>query len=302
MRDWLTLLAVGLTLLAPVAARAEPGEGAKLVARELMAQGRAQRSVRDFRGALASFSKAHAIMHVPTTLLEAARARADAGMLLEALALLRELQDLTPKPGEPAPFAKARADALELGADLERRVPSLSIDLAGSPRASATTLWIDGVWRADCVSSCRVNPGQHLVVARAPTAQAEEQLELGEGESQKLELVFSPDPPAKVKAFVGTSPTAPLPSSDADTPGPRVSKLTWALGGVALAGLGAGTVFGVSAVGRRDELRQECAPRCAASDVDDVRRRAVFSNLSFGVGVAAAALAVTSYLVGEGRF
>jgi hypothetical protein len=302
MRAWPTLLALALINLLPARARAEPDEGAKLVARELMAKGRTQRDNKDFPGALESFSKAHAIMHVPTTLLEAARARADAGLLLEALALLGELQNLAPKSGEPVPFAKARTDARQLGAELEARVPTLSIDLAGSPQAAATKLWIDGVLRADCVSSCRVNPGKHVVVARAPSAQAEEQLELAERETQKLELVFSPDSRPLPKAFVGASASAGARPSDVAAPGPRVSKLTWALGGVALAGFGAGAGFGLSAVGRRDELQQQCAPRCDPADVEDVRRRAVFSNMSFGVGVAAAALAVTSYLVGEGRF
>jgi len=302
MRVWLTLVALTLAVAVPAQARAEPDEGGKLVARELMAKGRSQREQKDFRGALESFSKAHAIMHVPTTLLEAARARADAGLLHEALRLLQELSDLPPKPGEPAPFALAREGARRLGADLESRLPTLSLDLGGSPQASATRLWIDGISRADCVSTCRLNPGRHLVVARAPTAQAEEQVDLKERETQRLELVFSPDLPAGPRAFVGAAPTAPLPSSDVATPGPRVSKLTMALGGVALVGLGAGTALGLSAVDRRDELRQQCSPHCDPSDVDDVRRRAAFSNLSFGVGVAAAALAVTSYLVGEGRF
>jgi hypothetical protein len=78
---------------------------------------------------------------------------------------------------------------------------------------------------------------------------------------------------------------------------PRVSTLTWTLSGVAVAGLGAGTVLGLSTISRRDELRQQCAPSCAPADVDDVRRRAIFTNLSLGVGVAAAALAVTSYVM-----
>ena len=298
MRHWLTLVTLGLSTVVALPARAEPDEGAKLVARELMAKGRAQRDTKDFQGALASFSKAHAIMHVPTTLVEAARARADAGLLLEALELLHQLQDMAAKPGEPAPFAKARADAQQLGSELEGRVPSLSIDLGGSPRAAATKLWIDGISRPDCVSTCRVNPGRHLVLARAPAAQAEEQIEINEREAQQLELVFSPDPPSIAATGVARSPAA-SPPGDVGAPRPRVSTLTWTLGGVALAGLAAGTVLGLSTVSRRNELRQQCAPSCDPRDVEDVRRRAIFTNVSLGVGVAAAALAVTSYVLGR---
>jgi hypothetical protein len=144
-----------------------------------------------------------------------------------------------------------------------------------------------------------VNPGRHLVLARAPAAQAEEQIEINEREAQQLELVFSPDPPANAATGVARSPAAPPPPGDVGAPRPRVSTLTWTLGGVAVAGLGAGTVLGLSTVSRRNELRQQCAPSCAPGDVEDVRRRAIFTNLSLGVGVAAAALAVTSYVLGR---
>src|SRR5258707_607951 len=107
MRSWLTLLAIGLGGALAATAQAEPDEGAKLVARELMAKGRAQREAKDLKGALESFSKAHAIMHVPTTLLELLRARADAGLLVEALELLPELSAQPARAGEPAPFTRA---------------------------------------------------------------------------------------------------------------------------------------------------------------------------------------------------
>jgi len=302
MRFGLTLAAWGLAATFATRASAEPDEGAKLVARELMAKGRAERDAQDFQGALASFSKAHAIMHVPTTLLEAARARVDVGRLLDALVLLRELPSLAPRPGEPLPFAKARADAVALAADLDDRVPRLSVDLGGSPQLAATTLWIDGVLRPDCQSRCRLDPGRHVIVALAPRAKAEEQLQLGERETQRLELVFSPEPALKAaQVWPATATTATSPH-DAVASRPRVSALTWALSGVALAGLGTGTVLGLGAVSRRDELRQQCAPSCAQSDVDAVRRRATFANLSLGVGLCAAALAVTSYVAWRADF
>jgi len=302
MRFGLTLAAWGLAAAFATRARAEPDEGAKLVARELMAKGRAERDAKDFQGALASFSKAHAIMRVPTTLLEAARARADVGHLLEALALLRELPLIAPRPGEPLPFAKARADAVALAADLDDRVPRLGIDLGGSPQLSATKLWIDGVSRPDCLNGCRLDPGKHVIVARAPRAQAEEQVRLSERETQRLELVFSPDPALKAARVAPAMATAASLPHDRVAARPRVSPLTWALSGVALAGLGTGTVLGLGAVSRRDELRQQCAPSCAQGDVDDVRRRATFSNLSFGIGLCAAALAVTSYVAWRADF
>jgi hypothetical protein len=288
---------LGLVLLVPGLAQAEPDEGAKLVARELMAKGRAQREAKDFSGALESFSKAHAIMHVPTTLVEAARARADAGLLLEALALLHELSVLPQAPDEPAPFSRARVDGAALGAGLEQRVPSLRIDLSGSPERSATQVSVDGVIRPDCVSSCRLNPGTHVISARTAKAVAVEQLQVAERESPLLELVFSP-----IAMPSGPNAVAATPAATADDTPRRahVPTATWIASGVAMAGMATGAWLGVSAVNERDELRRECAPDCAAADVDDVRRRAVWANVSFGIGLAAAALAVTTYLMGQG--
>ncbi|HVJ21717.1 MAG TPA: hypothetical protein VM686_40210, partial [Polyangiaceae bacterium] len=63
------------------AASAEPAEAEKAEARALMAEGRARREKRDFEGALASFGKADAIMHVPTTSFEVARTQVELGRL-----------------------------------------------------------------------------------------------------------------------------------------------------------------------------------------------------------------------------
>ena len=295
MRRWLTLTAFGLIGATAWHAHAEPDEGAKLVSRELMTQGRSQRDAKDFQGALASFSKAHEIMHVPTTLVEVARARADVGLLLEALALLHDLPLLASRPDEPAAFARARSDARALEIDLEQRIPSLQLDLSGSPQPTATTLWLDGALRPDCVMSCRLNPGLHIVTARTRSAQTEEQLRLVERESRQLELVFSPLPAALTPTSSTSHPTTDPAPDSAGKVSPRVPGWTWAWGSIALASVGAGAAIGLSAVSQRDQLRERCAPNCTPAEVDSVRRRSVYSNVAFGIGATAAALAVVSY-------
>lgn len=279
-------------LLANSQALAEPDEGAKLVARELMAKGRAQRDSADFAGALASFSKAHAIMHVPTTLLEAARARADVGQWLEALELIRELESLPASAGEPAPFARARGDALELARSLAERMPRLRVDLSGAPQGLPPLLTVDGEPRPECASGCFVNPGLHVVVARTPRTMGEEQLTLAEHDQQQLELVFSP-----LAAPVGRGGAEPAQAALTDARASSVPTATWISGGVALAGLAAGTALGLSAVHRRDELRESCAPHCSTEDVERARRQMVLANVAFGVGFGAAAVAVVSYVL-----
>lgn len=285
-------------LLGSAAASAQPDEGAKLVARELMAKGRGQRVAGDLAGALESFSKAHAIMHVPTTLLEVARVQVDGGRWVEALETLRELPSMPPTEGEPAPFTRARSDAQELAQQLEPHVPSIRVDVSGAPQGPPPLVTLDGVARPECVSGCRVNPGPHLVVARTERALAEEQLQVAEGERQVLELVFSPlaaPPPAPLEPGAGVPASRPH-AAVAARPIPLA---TWVAGGIALAGFTAGTVLGVSAVSQRNDLRDRCAPHCSTDDVDQVRREAVLANVSFGVGLSAATLAVVSYVMAK---
>jgi hypothetical protein len=283
------VLVVGL-MQSRVAA-AEPDEGAKLVARELMAKGRAQRESGDREGALESFSKAHAIMHVPTTLLETARACVETGRMLEALQLVSE--PAAPAADEPEPFTRARSEADQLRRELEQRVPRVRIDLSGAPTGPAPTMTIDGAPRPDCVAGCRLNPGRHLVAARTAHALAEEQLQLREGDQQQLELVFSP-------LELPATPPRPGAADAAEAAGPpqrRVPTATWVAGGVAFVSLTMGTVLGLRALHERDRLESRCAPACSTDEVDGVRREVVMSNVAFGVGLSAAALAVVSYVL-----
>ena len=296
VRRGIALLALAASSLVCEAARAEASQADKQAARELMAKGRAQRDAGNLQGALESFSSAHAIMHAPTTLLEMAETQVALGRWLEALALVRQLQATPAQPDDPAPFTRARVEAEELGRKLEMRMPTLRLDLTGSPHPESTRIAIDGTLRADCTQACWLNPGNHALVARSGSAQAEEQLSAVEGETLKLELVFSPElPDPRQVRPIGEE--APKPSAASDrAPASRLPTAVWVLGGVAAAGVASGVVLGLSAVSERNTLRDSCAPRCSTEQVDGVRQRALVANISFGVGAAAAAAAVAAYL------
>jgi hypothetical protein len=66
---------------------------------------------------------------------------------------------------------------------------------------------------------------------------------------------------------------------------------------VAFVSLTMGTVLGLRALHERDRLESRCAPACSTDEVDGVRREVVMSNVAFGVGLSAAALAVVSYVL-----
>jgi hypothetical protein len=289
-------VALALTLLA-TRAQAEQTDADKQLARELMTQGRAARDAGDAVAALAAFSRAHAIMHVPTTLLETARAHFALGQWLEARAVVQELEAVPSAPGEPPAFARARAEATDLGHDLELRMPTLRLDLNGSPEPETTTITIDGAPRPDCTQACWLNPGKHSILARSRSSQAEEQVSATDGAVIGLELVFSPRPHdmRPLPAAEASCRTRDVPRTAPPAPQP-LPKAVWILGGVAVAGAVSGAVLGLTAVSERDSLRESCAPGCSSDRIEGVRRRALVANLSFGIGAAAAAGALAAYV------
>jgi len=117
----LTFFASTLVVTMATTASADPSLSDRETARSLMDDGDAKRDKADFKAALKSYEAADAIMHVPTTGLEVARAQAQLGMLLEARETLGRVNRLPPKPGEPAPFTAARKTAEALTAELGAR-------------------------------------------------------------------------------------------------------------------------------------------------------------------------------------
>src|SRR5436190_23509399 len=73
----LIAVAIGGTapILCPAVARAEPSAADKETARSLMDEGDRKFAAKDYKGALDAYQGAHAIMGVPTTGLEVAKAQ-----------------------------------------------------------------------------------------------------------------------------------------------------------------------------------------------------------------------------------
>jgi len=83
--------------------------------------------------------------------------------------------------------------------------------------------------------------------------------------------------------------TFPAPAAPPSTEAPKASIPlgTWILGGVGVVALGSFAVLGLGARSRANELRTTCAPACASEDVDGLKRRMLFADVSLGVGVLA---------------
>src|SRR5438067_1428679 len=140
-RRLLTACAVSALILGTTpTALAEPSLSDKETARSLMDDGDAKRDKGDFKSALKSYEAADAIMHVPTTGLEVARAQAQLGLLLEARETLGRVIRLPPKPGEPPPFVAARKTAESLSAEIAARIPSVTVLLTNGEVGQAPVI------------------------------------------------------------------------------------------------------------------------------------------------------------------
>jgi hypothetical protein len=122
------LACVALLVASSLVARvsfAEVTAAEKANARELMDRGDDLVEKKQYREALEAYQAADAIMHVPTTGIEVARAQVALGLLVEARETALEVARSPETPGEPAPFAEARDAARQLATALERRIPTL---------------------------------------------------------------------------------------------------------------------------------------------------------------------------------
>jgi len=304
-------------LVHPAELRAEPTAVEKETARALMADGREKRAAGDHKGALQAFQAAHAIMGVPTTGLEVGRSQAAVGLLVEARDTLLAVSRIPVKAGEPAAFAAARKQAIDLADEIAERIPAIRINLQGALPDHPPTVSIDGavVAPASLLVAVKVNPGVHTVVARVDAAEAKITVTLQEGEEKPIALVVpkpttKPEPASSGSVSPASSAApSPSPSSSVTTTAPAApmvatpvaaepgrSPLVWigfATAGVALV---VGGVTGALELSKANAIKEQCegtrCPRAVDGELSTARTLATVSTIGFAVAGAGAVLGV----------
>lgn len=283
----LTLFASTLIVTAATTASADPSLSDRETARSLMDDGDAKRDKSDFKAALKSYEAADAIMHVPTTGLEVARAQAQLGQLLEARETLGRVNRLPPKPGEPAPFAAARKTAEALTAEIGARIPSVTVLVTNPEPGQATVVVFDGeiVPPAASAAPRKVNPGRHSVVARSGALEKKQDFDVAERESKTVTIDLKP--PAAV-----TKPEEPVVTSSGPSSLPKI--LSFGGFGLGLVGIGVGSVTGLMSISQVNDVKKGCpnnvCPTSSQSDIDSAKSLGTISTIAFiagGVGVGA---------------
>jgi len=282
-------------LMVSATALGEPTPAEKETARSLMTEGRSRRAESDLRGALTSFLAADAIMHVPTTGLEVARAQAALGQLVEARETIRQVMRIPVRADDPPPFAEARAHAQELDAELASSVPSIRIDLRGVPADAVAAVTLDGVAIPPAAAGepLKTNPGHHVIVVRVGETSTREETDLVQGQSKVITMVVpaataSPVPAAR-PVPVGSESTAPArtPAKGAAR-GP--STLAYVGLGTAAIGAGVGAVAGLLSIAATNRAKALCVdsicPPFVSEDLEEAQNTARISNVGFAVAGA----------------
>ena len=177
---------------------------------------------------------------------------------------LRWLSELDARLPEVVVQVKTRAGADVVGA---------AVTLDGAPQTAAS------LGRA-----LRLDPGPHVFRADHPDFEpAAQDVIVREGERGRVVTI-----------------TLKRRGEDA-TGAPREVKrpvpwLTWALGGVSVAGFAAFGGFWASGMGDVSNMRASCAPYCTSEQIDEVRPKLDIARVSLGVGGAAALAAIVVYL------
>jgi hypothetical protein len=290
-------------------AQAQPSAAQKETARGLMAEARELRERGDLQGALTRFSAADSLMGVPTTGFEMAVTQADLGKLVEARETLRRVLALPQGPDDPEPFQEARSKARALDQRLQGRIGALHFVVTGVAASESLVVTVDGesVPVAALGLPFRVNPGRHVVVARAGGREAKNEIDALESRTVKVELPLAapqaPDvPPVQLDdAAAAPAPAAP-PSEQAAAPAAtsKVPVITYVAGGVGLAGVLVGGITGMMAVAHKNAAARDCVDgKCPPStwdDLDSARSLAAVSTVGFVVGAVGLGVG-TSFLL-----
>lgn len=159
-----------------------------------------------------------------------------------------------------------------------RELGGATASLDGAPTPTGTPVWVE--------------KGAHRVTVEHEGRTATRSFDATAGErGRAVVLVLAAPTPAP---SASQAPASDSVEPARDRPAPRAGAFVAA--GVAVVGLGAFAYFGSQGTSRRDELERTCAPRCADSDVDAVRKKLLLADAGLAVALVAGGAATYLFL------
>ncbi len=303
-------------LLVSQGARAQAGGGASARADALFAQGKASLEAGDYAHACPKLQESYGLDPAPGTLLALALCHEGVGLTATAWREFRTAAEGATRDGraDRAQFAR------EHMAKLEPKLSRLTLVVPADAPAG-TTVELDGalVARGDLGKASPIDPGHHMLAARAPGRKPwSGTVDLGSEHDAQTVTVGPLVPEGAAAPAVGAAPVPALASApaspppdaqNAEAPAPppdeTPSQATWkrpaglVVAGVGVVALGVGTYFGLSAISKSNDAKKNCSPSSctdggAVSENNDAKTAATISDVTIGVGIAA--VAVGAYL------
>jgi hypothetical protein len=140
-----------------------------------------------------------------------------------------------------------------------------------------------------------VDPGQYELTFTAPgLAPVKMAVVIRTGEKYRVINVVFPAPAEASAPLRGPSGAVQVtpPEGSAEVP-----VLSYVLGGVGVAGIGAFVALRLIGGSDFDAMKETCSPNCLDSDIDNLKLKYMLSNVALGVGAASLGAALVIYAV-----
>ena len=283
-----------LSAAAPSSARADDAS-ARNLAEQMFAEGRKLMGEGKFDEACPKLAESQRLDPGGGTILNLAVCHEGQGRFASAWSEFREALDLARTDGR----RDREQLALEHLAGVEPKVSHLTLSLEPKAEVSGLTIKLDGqkIGRAAWSSPLPVDTGTHEITASAPgrlDRHVSVQV-LGLADTKEVTILALEDAPASPIASFDSSPE---PNVSNHSTGKKAAGFV--VGGVGVAALAVGTVFGVEALQKRHDSDASCSGDTCRTQAgvnlnEDAQRFANIADVGIGVGIVG--LVVGTYLV-----
>jgi hypothetical protein len=271
-------------------AYAQPDAENRATARALAGQGQEALDAKDFTKAEDLFRRADGLFHAPTLLLGLARAQAGDGKVVESWEAYNRI--IIEAVTSPPAFAKALEDAKKEIGSVEGRRSRVTIAVTG-PTSPSVTMDNSPVKSEALGVAFFIDPGTHTVQVSADGFNpATRTFAVAEGQTENVAITL--EAAAVAAPTPAPAVTAPPPPAGGDAGRHGASHVPAIIAfGVGGAGLVAGALTGLIAVGDHNSLKTACPDgKCGADEqtkLQSYHTMGLISTVGFiaaGVGVA----------------